>query len=147
MEPEDVAKVKPGMPIVLSPVSRGGKKAAGTIVEVHAIVNARTRLVDVVARVTGKESPMLMPGMQVQGVITPAAEKSWTVPRSAVLRDARGAYIFQVVHGRARRVDVTTGTENDGFISVQGGFDPRKKVVVLGNYELHDGMAVREGSK
>ncbi len=147
VEPEDVAKVKPGMPVGLSPVSRGGKKTEGAIAEVHAIVNARTRLVDVVARVTGKESAMLMPGMQVQGVITLAAAKSWTVPRPAVLRDARGAYIFQAVHGRARRVDVTTGTENDGFISIRGGFDPRQKVVVLGNYELHDGMAVREGSR
>lgn len=147
VEPEDVAKVTPGMPIGLSPVSRGGEKAAGTIVEVHAMVNARTRLVDVVARVTGKESAMLMPGMQVQGVIALPAAKSWTIPRSAVLRDARGAYIFQVIHGRARRIDVRTGMENDGFISIQGGFDPRRKVVVLGNYELHDGMAVREGSR
>ena len=62
-----------------------------------------------------------------------------------MLRDARGAYLFQVREGKAHRVDVQTGLERDGLIAVQGAFDTKQPIVKLGNYELQDGMAVRRG--
>jgi hypothetical protein len=37
--------------------------------------------------------------------------------------------------------------ENGGLIAVSGPLDRDLKVVVLGNYELNDGMAVREAGK
>jgi hypothetical protein len=63
-----------------------------------------------------------------------------------VLTDARGAYVFQVAAGKARRVDVTPGTESAGLVAISGALDPALPVVVLGNYELQDGMPVREGA-
>ena len=65
------------------------------------------------------------------------------VRRSAVLRDAQGAYIFQVRQGKSRRVNVKTGLEQNGLIAVQGAFTANEPVVSLGNYELRDGMGVR----
>ena len=44
-----------------------------------------------------------------------------------------------------RRVAVTQGAESQGLIAISGPVDSRLPVVVLGNYELQDGMAVREG--
>ena len=85
--------------------------------------------------------------MQVRGEITLTSASTWTVPRSAVLRDARGAYIFQVKDGRARRVAVQTGVETDRVTEIRGGFEPSLPVVVTGNYELEDGMAVREAGR
>jgi len=41
-------------------------------------------------------------------------------------------------------VDVITGIESKGLIGVSGSLDPQQPVVVLGNYELKDGMTVRE---
>lgn len=65
------------------------------------------------------------------------------MPRSAVLRDSQGAYVFQVRDGKAHRVTVQTGLERDGLIAVQGAFAATEPVVSLGNYELQDGMGVR----
>ncbi len=73
------------------------------------------------------------------------------VPRSAVLRDAKGAYLFQVLQGKARRVDVVAGLEQGGLLAVHAApgqrLEPAQPVVSLGNYELQDGMAVRGAAK
>ena len=55
------------------------------------------------------------------------------------------AVIFQVAAGKARRVKVTTAGESQGMVAISGTIDPQLPVVVVGNYELTDGMLVREG--
>jgi membrane fusion protein (multidrug efflux system) len=66
------------------------------------------------------------------------------VPRSAVLGDAPDACVYIVQDGKARRVPVQTGAEADDLIEVSGAVSAGDIVVVSGNYELNDGMAVRE---
>lgn len=66
------------------------------------------------------------------------------MPRSAVLRDAQGAYVFIVKDRVAHRVQVHTGTDNGTWIAVRGDLHAGEQVVTLGNYELRNGMAVRE---
>ncbi|MGH7000761.1 MAG: hypothetical protein ACREEA_04585, partial [Stellaceae bacterium] len=92
------------------------------------------------------QTARLVPGTPVSVVIILSRHDGWVVPRNAVLRDDRGSYIFQVVSGHAKRVDVNTGIETDQLTEVSAPFDPSLKVVASGNYELRDGMAVREAS-
>jgi hypothetical protein len=40
---------------------------------------------------------------------------------------------------------VTQGNESAGFVAISGSIDPKLPVVVVGNYELQEGMPVREG--
>ncbi len=141
IEPEDSDKVRVGMPVRLASVFDSRRTLQAKVAQVHGMVNPRTQLVDAMVRLKGGA---FIPGMQVRGVITLSQASTWTVPRSAVLRDARGAYIFQVKDGHALRVNVHTGTETDRLTGIRGDFDPALPVVVLGNYELQDGMAVRE---
>ena len=81
----------------------------------------------------------------VRATITVGQHLAWAVPRAAVLTDTNGAYIFQVAGGTARRVNVTTSGESEGMVAVSGTIDAQLPVVVVGNYELTDGMQVREG--
>lgn len=143
VEPEDARGVRVGMPIRLASVFGSGKTVDATVSQVFGAINPQTRLVDVAARFVGPTDGLL-PGMQVRGLIDLGGRESWVAPRSAVLRDERSAYLFQVQGGHAKRVDVTTGVENDRVVAVSGPLDGSLKVVVLGNYELKDGMAVRE---
>jgi hypothetical protein len=62
-----------------------------------------------------------------------------------VLRDAKGDYIFQVTGSKAERVPVKTGIETDKYTEIIGPIDTKRRIVTVGNYELQDGMAVREG--
>jgi len=144
IEPEDASRVAPGMPVRLDSVFDARRTIGASVAQVHGMVNPQTQLVDVVAHL---RDGVLIPGMRVRGVITISQAETWTVPRSAVLHDARGDYIFQVKDGRARRIDVRTGAETDQLSGVDGDFDPALPVAVLGNYELKDGMAVRESAR
>ena len=144
VEPEDSVRVKPGMPVLLAPVFDESQKMGGVVEAVHGMINPQTQLVDVLVRIDRDDVPGLIPGMKIRGIISTHSENAWAVPRSAVLRDGQGAYLFQNDRGRAKRVNVRTGLENGGWIGVTGNFDARLPVVVLGNYELHDGMMLRE---
>jgi len=143
-EPEDVARLAPGMAVQLAPVF-GGSAVPATISQVFAVINPQTRLVDVGVRTT--DAGQLLPGLKVRGEITLTVADAWVVPHSAVLDDARGAYVFQVAGGHARRVPVRVRVENAKLDGVVGAIDPRQPIVVSGNYELEDGAAVRASAQ
>ena len=145
IEPDDAHLVRAGMRVILSPVSDGATTVAASIQERQAVVNPKTQLVDAVTTVRAAGATFLISGMRVRGTVNVGQRVSWAVPRAAVLMDATGAYVFQVSGGRARRVNVTAGPESQGLIPITGPFDPQRAIVVLGNYELQDGMQVREG--
>ena len=144
VEPGDVARVRAGMAVSVAAVFDPERKVAGRVAQVFGMINPQTQFVDVLVAVPGGG---LMPGTRVHARIQLSRKTEWVVPRSAVLRDAQGAYIFQVRAGKAHRVSVHTGLERDGLIAVQGAFAASEPVVSLGNYELRDGMAVRESGR
>jgi len=142
IEPEDVARIAPGMPVTLTPVF-GGAPLEARIAQVHAVINPATHLVDAVVRLTGGQAAAQIPGSWMHGAISLRATRVLAVPRSAVLSDAQGSYVFTIERGHARRVAVHAGLEQGGWIAVQGALEPGARVVTAGNYELVDGMAVR----
>ena len=143
VEPDEVAQVRPGMAVSVAPVFDPERKVAGRVKQVFGMINPQTQFVDVLVDVP---SGGLMPGMRVRAEIQLNLQTEWVVPRSAVLRDSQGAYVFQVRDGKAHRVTVQAGLEQDGVIVVKGALAANEPVVSLGNYELQDGMGVR-GSK
>ena len=86
-------------------------------------------------------------GMRVSANITAEQRKAFVVQRQAVLNDEKGDYLFQVSKAKAHRVEVETVVDNSSLLGVTGELDPHDPVVILGNYELEDGMSVREGSR
>ena len=142
IQPEDAAKAQPGMKVRLFPVFDHSRILSGVVGEVHGLLDPQTHLVDVLVRVDRAQMAGLVPGMKLRGEIEIQGQEGWVVPRSAVLTDEKGAYIFQDENGIARRVAVAA-TENGRMTAIQGKFDPRLPVVVLGNYELRDGMKLR----
>lgn len=141
IEPEDSRQVSPGMKVRLASVFSHKNIVDGEVMQVAGQVDPMTQLVDVTVRIKGNT---LLPGSKVRGDIATVGHKALAVPRQAVLRDGGGAYLFQVVNGKAHRVDVTTGLEDGDWIEVQNALLPNAPVVTLGNYELEDNMAVRE---
>lgn len=144
LKPEDAGRVEPGMVVRVSPVpEQAAKQSTGTVRQVSGTLNPTSRLLETWIDVT-QASQNLVPGAAAEATIVIASHEGWVVPRSAVLHDDKGAYIFQVTDGKARRVDVKTGIETDNECEIAGSFDHGLKVVTSGNYELRDGMAVRE---
>ena len=144
VEPEDARRIAPGMKVELRSLFEQQWRVEVQVTAVLAMVNPHTRLVDVLTRVPRSQSAPLVLGNRIKGTITVKEEKSLAVPRSAVLKDAQGAYLFIVQNGRAHRVNIETGLDDGDFVSVKGPLKTGDAVVTVGNYELKDGMDVRE---
>lgn len=147
VEMEEMGRVRPGMPVLVSSVFDSRLTVSGRVEKVFGMINPQTRLVDVSVSLMSNRAGGLVPGTRVRGIIILNRRKEYAVARSAALKDAGGAYLFVVRNGRAHRVAVTPGIESNGVVAVSGKVAPGDRVVVLGNYELHDGMQVREEPK
>ncbi len=143
IEPDEVIRVHAGAPVSVTPIFGSGKGVQTEVSQVNAVVDPGTRLVDVIVRLTGPLARPFLPGMRVKGALTVKVENALAVPRSAVLRDDSGAYLFVVRAGKAHRVAVRPGMETGGLVGVSGDLKAGDQVVVQGNYELSDGMSVR----
>jgi membrane fusion protein (multidrug efflux system) len=148
VEPEDARRIKPGMPVMLESLFEETWHVEVEVTRVLAMVDPATRLVEVLTRVPASKSAPLVIGNRIKGTITLLQETTPAVSRSAVLRDAEGAYVFVIREGRAHRVNVTTGMEEGDLVAVQGPLKIGEAVVMVGDYELKDGMAVKvEGAR
>ena len=142
LEPDDVGRVKIGMKARVAPIFTPDRQLNGVVRGMTGSVNPTTKLIDAWVDLPGTDP--LVPGTAVSVQIVLDEHIGWVVPHDAVLRDGTGDYIFQVIGSRAERVPVKTGIETDNLTEIIGAIDPKRQIVTLGNYELRDGMAVRE---
>ena len=144
LQPEDAARVQAGMAAEVVPVFTPDSRLSGVVRSATGTINPATKRVDVWVELLAAEQE-LVPGTAVSVEIVLEQHIGWVVPRDAVLRDGKGDYIFQVTGSKAERVPVKTGIETDKYTEIIGHIDTRRPIVTVGNYELQDGMAVREG--
>jgi RND family efflux transporter MFP subunit len=145
VEPADAGAIHAGDALTLRGLSPALAKTPvdGRVVMVGAAINQQSQLVDVGANVPLGQTPFI-PGTRVSADIATRTGTHWIVPRAAVLKDEHGTYVFQITpQNRARRVAVTIQIENGARYGVDGSIDAALGLVVSGNYELQDGMAVR----
>lgn len=141
VDPAQRARVQPGQPVRLTPLS-GGAPLSGQVLRVDGVLNPRTRMVDADISVPVDAA---LSGEAFRVEVTVGSFKGWLVPHAAVLTDGTGAYLFQVAAGKAVRVAVSLlGISGDTDV-VTGPVDPGRPLVISGNYQLDDGAAVREG--
>jgi RND family efflux transporter MFP subunit len=140
-EPSDRKKLKPGQQVALTPID-GGDPVAATVTSVGAMVNAKSRLIDVVVT---PPAGAAVPGEGFRAEITVGQFDGWVVPRNAVLTDYEGPHVFQVGDGKkAVRVGVTIVGMPGKTAVVDGPIDPERKLVTIGAYQLGDGTDTRE---
>jgi membrane fusion protein (multidrug efflux system) len=143
VESGDAARLSSGRQVSLYSVNKPAKKAVtGSIRKISQAVNPSTRLVDVFVSLPGPGGFLL--GEYVVGSIQMASSYGMVVPRSAVLPE-KGKHVLYTVRNRhAVRHVVKVGIESGNRVEVSGGgLKPGDSAVILGNYELKDGMAVK----
>jgi membrane fusion protein (multidrug efflux system) len=110
---------------------------------VGAALNVAAGSLDV--RVPVPASAPLLLGEHVRALIEVKKHAAaLIVPRSSVLPDQGAQVLFTVSAGKAARHEVTLGIASGDQLEVQGaGLKAGDAIVVTGNYELSDGMAVQ----
>ncbi|MEM5387770.1 efflux RND transporter periplasmic adaptor subunit [Paraburkholderia phymatum] len=144
VEPADAASIHPGDAIIVSGLSTALQTArvAGRVAMVGASIDAQSQLVNIGASVPFGQSAFI-PGTRVKADIATQSGTHWIVPRSAVLSDAHGDYVYQTgSDNKAHRVNVKKVVEDGDRYGVDGVIDAARPLVVVGNYELQDGAAV-----
>ncbi len=142
VEPEDINRLKVDQPISLFSVyMQSSRGVAGRIRAISKSINPVTRLVDLF--VEFPPSAEFLPGEYIQGKITISSKKTLIIPRTAVLPEGDHYVLFTVKDGRARKQSVHVGLETDTDIEViSENLQQGDLIVVLGNYELQEGMEI-----
>lgn len=147
VDPDDIVAVHVGDTITVHGLSSGLSRSSvtGRVTMVGAAIDSQSQLVDVAASVP-LAGTAFIPGTHVSADIATRTGTHWIVPRSSVLTDDKGAYLFQIDSDqKAKRITVRVMVEDDGRYGVDGELNAGRPVVAVGNYELHDGMSVRRG--
>ncbi len=143
IEPADSDKIKLGQEVSLARVNATGARAvAGKVRKLSDSANATSHLVDAFVDLPSSSGFLL--NEYVAGKIAVASAEGLLVPRSAVLPQEDHYVLFTVKAGRAEQHTVQLSMQNDKEVAVTGkDLHPGEPVVILGNYELKDGMAVK----
>jgi RND family efflux transporter MFP subunit len=144
VEAEDLDRLEQGTPVTLTSVFVPNVSVESRIREVHAMVNPNTHLVEVLVAIPEQQIDHLVLGSRILGQIHLPTHTALLVPRSAVLGESPDAYVYTVIEGKAHKITVQTGIEHANEIEITGAIKAGDSVVTQGNYELQDGMAVRE---
>ena len=147
VQPEDGAKLHAGMPVQLRSVYGDKAGFIGSLRMIGQSIDPHTHLLGAQVELPAEAGAALVAGAALDAQIRTADFTAWAVPRGAVLHDEHGDYLFQVVHGHAKRVDVKLRSPDGDIVGVQGPLDAKAKVIVLGAYELADGDAVQESAR
>lgn len=143
-QPEQGSHLKSGMPVEVQAAYGSGETLHGQLDVVGHAIDAQTHLLPLQVALPPQASNTLVAGAAVQASIDTTSYIAWAVPRSAVLNDDKGDYVFVVDHDKAKRIDVTLKHPDGDTVGVQAPLDAKMQVIVTGNYELNDGDAVRE---
>jgi RND family efflux transporter MFP subunit len=145
--PEEAASLRPGMSVQLRSVYGGAAAPVGTLIMVGQSADPQTHLLPAQVALSADPAVTLVAGMTLKARIRVDDFTAWAVPRTAVLHDEHGDYLFQSSGGHARRVAVKLRSPEGDTVGVQGPLDASARVIVLGAYELDDGEAVRESTQ
>jgi len=142
VEPSDASSIQMGQPVEISPVhEKEAKPVEGHVRLVTLSINPSSRMVNVFVRLP-METRLLLESF-VRGRIVIGSKQALLVPRNAVLTDGDKYALFTVCDGHAAKHTVTIGWEDDKNTEIiNKDIKEWMPVVVEGNYELKDGMAV-----
>ncbi|MBS0213153.1 MAG: efflux RND transporter periplasmic adaptor subunit [Proteobacteria bacterium] len=150
VQPDAGAALRVGMPVSVQGVYGDAKAFAGKLTMVGRAIDPQSHLLPVQADLPAAAAAALVAGSPLEATIQSGAYTAWAVPRAAVLHDngahdSAGAYLYQIDHGKAHRVDVELRHPAGDTVGVEGKLDPKLPVIVQGAYEVDDGAAVRQG--
>jgi RND family efflux transporter MFP subunit len=141
-EPE-VPFVKKGNRVTLTVDALPGKVFEAVCTRSTAALDPKTRTMRTEIDIPNRDG-RLRPGMY--GKVTLMLERrenALTVPAGALIVDGRKSFVFTVVDGRAKRVEVTTGLDDGIRVEITNGLTGTELIIVTGKSAVSDGTPVK----
>lgn len=119
-----------------------GKQFQGSISRFSRSLNPATRTMRAEIDLPNPDG-VLLPGMFGRATLTLAIRAgAVTVPAEALHAEGERSFVYEVIGGRARRVDVETAPGDGIDIEITGGLNGSERVIVAAREPLSDGTAV-----
>ncbi|MBC7283526.1 efflux RND transporter periplasmic adaptor subunit [Hoeflea sp.] len=131
-----------GKTVTASAVSRPGEVFEGEISAVDNRVDESSRTLRVRARIANADDT-LRAGMSFEVSVAFAGERWPAVDPLAIQWDSTGAYVWQIVDGKAERVNVAIIQRNSDSVLVKADLTAGDEVVTEGVQSVRPGTAVR----
>jgi membrane fusion protein, multidrug efflux system len=146
VEPSRIDKVQPEQLVKLEALSSGKKPMEGKIRRVGAAIDPKTRLGSAII-----DMPLdgVLAGESFRASIVIGQLQGWMVPRGAIGRDKKGAFIWQIdkdgkgkledgreYDGKAKRVNIDLIGMAGKVAIFDGPIDIQKEIVTSGNYQI-----------
>ncbi len=127
----ELVRVKAGQAVAVTVSAFPGHRFRGDVVGVSRSADPETRSFTVRLAVDDPEG-QLRPQMLATFAIALPAEPGLSVPRSAVLLEGDGSWVWVAEDGRFRRQGVRTGASNADAVQILEGLSRDQRVVVRG---------------
>ncbi|WP_290632188.1 efflux RND transporter periplasmic adaptor subunit [Aquisalimonas sp.] len=132
----------PGLEVRARSLGFGDEVFAGEVTRLASRIDPITRSLRVQAEFDNDER-RLRAGMFMTARLVLAEREALMVPEESVLKEGTGAYVFVIADDQARRVQVTTGRREAGYVEVSGELADEDNVVIAGLQTVRDGADVR----
>jgi membrane fusion protein (multidrug efflux system) len=137
-----LGSVKEGTAITAKAETVKGRHFEGKLAHLDSRLDAVTRSVAARAEVANPDLT-LKPGMLVMVKLMVEPHLSLAVPERSLVPVGAKAYVFTIVDGKAKRVEVKTGLRKPGVVELLSGLTEGQTIVADGLVGLQDGHAVK----
>lgn len=142
VEPEDFERLQLGQEVLLTPTNKpSSQPIKGRIATITNQIDPVTRLLNVFVKPESNQTLLINDYIEAKIIVSSAF--TLVAPRQSLLPDGKAYRLFTIEKGHAVQHQVQVGLENDTQAEViANDLKEHDEIVVLGNYELEDGMAV-----
>jgi len=143
LEPKDAGEVAPGAAVAVTSAQDPALNFTTKVASVDAMLDPQSRLVNAVVAIPAEVSRRLILGVSLRARIVLSVHRGIVIPKSALMTDEQGTFVYVVKKGHASRRNVSVGLESGSGALIANGLGPKEAVVTVGGAGLEDGMAVR----
>ncbi|MFH1830081.1 MAG: efflux RND transporter periplasmic adaptor subunit [Pseudomonadota bacterium] len=134
--------VHPGLPVRVRFPTLDGRRAEGSITAVDSTLDSESSKFTVRASIPnalGVYKAGMRANVEFEG---PTKQQVFVIPEAALVREGRSFFVFTVVNGAARRVQVLPKQTNGNYIEITRGLKEADMVVVRGHDKIKEGTKV-----
>ncbi len=118
----------------------------GKVDQISPVIDEQTGTFKVRFRVDIQpdDSVLIRPGMFVRiFIVTDTKKDALVIPKSGLLQDKKGYYVYIVENGKAKRMDVSIGIEKEEVVEILSGLEEGDQVIIQGQAGLQPGQPVQ----
>lgn len=128
--------------VLVSPNTMENQQVEGSVLSFETVINSDTGMIEVRAQVPNANKTILPGGFAKVTLLSGDATTTLTIPQTAIVYEAQGAYVYKIKNGKAQKKSVSLGQQIDDAIEITDGLTVNDKIVSVGTNKVHEGSVV-----